>query len=351
MSLPTATNANVTIRAPRKCGHCRQPGHNVFTCPDLAVYTNTLYGYARDQIQRDVLENGNGEIFEQWVNELSETDLKYLVWQITNTHHFYDMLHNRTILYNHFASLDIGYYLVDMRRVRNYFRVYQIAELDVRYNSNGAELHNYLNNVLSESQMDDVYFKIMSNDNNNIQTSEIYQREFQYWFNRPGLMSHKQLVIHCHFVELDIGYDFHLQNIPGYNIQGRNRQREERRVAREHENENEITTIIKPDLLTVVFTNHNTPYPIQQQIEYPLYKNKNDSIQQNKIMDCCAICMETKDKKDCLTTECNHDFCSLCIGKMIIHCMQTSVKMDCPLCRTKLTCFTYCDETTIHNII
>ena len=340
MSLPPA---NVTIRAPRKCGHCRQPGHNVFTCGDLVIYTNTLYNYAIEQIQRDLLEHGNGAIFEQWINELSQTDLKYLVWKITNTHTHRS--YSRTILFEHFATLDIGYFLPDIRRVRNYFSVYQITELDVRYNANGAELHNYLKNVLSESQNDDVYFKIISD--NDIRESETYQREFQFWFYEPGLMSQKQFVIHCHFAELGIGYNFHLQNIPGYNqrfVQRRSRQREERRITRE----NEITTIIKPDLLTVVvFTNNDNPYPIQKQIEYPLYKI--DMLE--SVEDCCAICMETKNKKDCLTTECNHDFCSLCIGKMIIHCLQTSVKMDCPLCRTKLTCFTYCDENTIHNII
>jgi hypothetical protein len=353
---PANANANVTIRAPRKCGHCRQPGHNVFTCGDLTVYVNTLYGDAIDQIQRDVLENGNGAIFERWVNELAlETDMKYLVWRITNTKNTYDVLHSRTILFEHFASLDIGYFLPNMRRVRNYFRVLQIANLDVRYNSNGAELHNYLQNVLSESQIDDVYYKIMDNNANNTRISETFQREFEYWFNQPGFMSYKEFTIHCHFAGFGIGYNFHLVNIPGYNIQGRSRQREERRILRE--NVNEITTIVKPDLLTVVFTSHNNPYPIQQQIEYPLlYKpvttttviDDESSVEEK---DCCAICMDTKDKKEYLTTKCNHDFCSSCVGKMIIHCMQTSKKIDCPLCRTKLTSFTYCDENTIHNII
>ena len=346
MSLPS--NANVTIRAPRKCGHCRQPGHNIFTCVDLTVYINTLYGDARYQIQRDVLENGNGAIFERWVNELSQTDLKYLVWLITNTHHTYDILHGRTILLEHFGSLDIGYFLPNTRRVRNYFRVLQIANLDARYNSNGAELHNYLQNVLSESQIDDVYYKIIcSTSSEIIRASETFQREFEYWYNAPGLMSYKQFIIHCHFTEFGIGYNFHLVNIPGYNIQGRSRQREERRGERRRENE--ITTIVKPDSLIVVFTSHNHPYPIQQQIEYPLLYNPvtESSVEE----DSCAICMESKDKKECLTTECNHGFCSSCVGKMIIHCMQTSVKMACPLCRTKLTTFTYCDENTIHNII
>jgi len=351
MSLPPA---NITIRAPRRCGHCRQPGHNVFTCVDLTVYINTLYGDARDQIQRDVLENGNGSIFERWVNELAlETDLKYLVWRITNTKNTYDVLHSRTIIFEYFASLDIGYFLPDMRRVRNYFRVLQIANLDVRYNSNGAELHNYLQNVfaLSESQIDDVYYKIMDDRHAvyNLRMSETFQREFDYWFNQPGLMSYRQFVIHCHFAEFGIGYNFHLVNIPGYNIQGRSRQREERRILRE--NKNEITTIVKPDLLIVVFTSHNNPYPIQKQIEYPLLSKTSDYDATKMSSSDCAICIETKDKKECLTTECNHDFCSSCVGKMIIHCMQTSKRMDCPLCRTKMTSFTYCDENIIHNII
>lgn len=346
MSLPLPLpSANVTIRAPRKCGHCRQPGHNIFTCVDLTVYINTLYGNARDQIQRDVLENGNGSIFERWVNELSQTDLKYLVWRITNTKNTYDILHGRTIIFEYFASLDIGYFLPNMRRVRNYFCVLQIANLDIRYNSNGAELDNYLQNVLSESQIDDVYYKIMDNTDN-IRASETFQREFEYWYNNPGLMSYKQFMIHCHFAEFGIGYNFHLLNIIGY-IQGRSRQREERRRERR------ITTIVKPDSLIVVVTSHNNPYPIQQQIEYSLlYKPVTTVINESSVEeDCCAICMETKDKKECLTTECNHDFCSSCVGKMIIHCMQTSKKMDCPLCRTKLTSFIYCDENTIHNII
>jgi hypothetical protein len=288
------------------------------------------------------------------VNDLAETDLKYLVWRITNTHSCYDISHGRRILYSHFASLNIGYFLSDMRKVRNYIRVKQIVEIDVRNHANGVELYNYLKNVLSESQTNDVY-NVLSETNdvyleiignhNNPENNDTYQREFQDWFDTPGLMTHKQFVIHCHFAELEMGYYFRVQTISRYYerfIQRRSRERETHRIQRER------TVIVNPDLLTIIFINNNNPYPIQQQIDYPLYKIEEMEKEEDS---CCAVCMETKNKKERLITECNHEFCSLCIGQIIIHSIESSKKIDCPLCRSTLTCFKYYDETSIHHII
>jgi len=215
-----------------------------------------------------------------------------------------------------------------------------------------------LKNTLSESQVDDVFFKI--NDEENYENNETYQREFQNWYNQPGLMPHRQFVIHCHFARLIHQYTFQLQNIPGYLTNRsihRSIQREQQRRLRFEEEPiiDSISAIVKPDLLTVIFTNTNTPYPTQKQIEYPLSFSL--EMVEKEISDCCcAICMETKDKKDFLRTGgCNHDFCGLCIGKMISQVVIGSSGMkkdlDCPLCRSKVSCFKYCDENNIYNII
>jgi hypothetical protein len=47
----------------------------------------------------------------------------------------------------------------------------------------------------------------------------------------------------------------------------------------------------------------------------------------NEEQDCC-ICMETRDKLDICSLNCNHKFCSICIKK----CIKTQIIYNCSLC-------------------
>jgi hypothetical protein len=204
---------NVTIREPRKCGFCKEPCHNVLSCDLVYRYTEVLYQTAFAKIQTDVLEKKNGYIFEQWVYELEEADdLKYLVWKITDSYEYiHDNLYCRNIVFEYFANQNIGYISQRVRRTRNYYKVYRAVNLDIIYESRSSELNNFLKN-LSENEVDDVYFKICSMNNNNGIQNEI----FMQWYRQPALMSYKHFIIHCHFSEIGLGYNFQLQNIPGF---------------------------------------------------------------------------------------------------------------------------------------
>lgn len=370
----SSLSSNVTIRAPRRCGHCREFGHNIITCIVLSQHMNVLFHSAMEKVQNDVLENQNGGLFEKWVIDLEQNDLKYLVWKITNTRGSYEPTHNFNIIFEYFDSLNMGYISQKNRRVRNYFKVYRQVLKDVANHANGVQLDHFLKNMMSENDVDNVFFKISTNslfedripgDN---QTS---LREFDNWYSQPTLMSHRHFVIHCHFAELGIGYDFRIRNIPGY-ILPRSQPREQnyvRRIRRrlsppddhpvhniqediEQENPSNtgsinISLVLKTDLLRLTYT-RNSAYPIQIQMDYDLLKlEKMD----DSSSDMCAICMETKEKKTFLTTECNHDFCNVCIGQMMVNSIVQSKSLDCPLCRKQLKKFKYSDVTTIRNII
>ena len=366
----SALSSNVTIRAPRRCGHCRKSGHNIITCIVLPQYIDMLFHSAMERVQNDVLENRNGYLFESWVMELDQNDLKYLVWRITKTHECYDRNHSHNIIFEYFDSLEIGYFSPKNRKVRSYFKVYRKVLEDVANQANGVHLDHFLKNMLSENDVDDVFFKISTNslfEDNIPGDNETSLREFDNWYSQPTLMSHRHFVIHCHFAELGIGYVFRIQNIPGYiSPMVRSQQREQNRIMRanrslthdiEQENMAEnpsnvnsvtISLILKTDLLCLTYT-RNSAYPIQTQMDYDLLKlEKMD----DSSSDTCAICMETKEKKTFLTTECNHDFCNSCIGQMMVNSIVQCKSLDCPLCRRKqLKKFKYSDLTTIRNII
>lgn len=397
-------NNNVTVRPARRCTHCRDYGHNIITCSRLNRYLEVLYHSALEKVQADVLQNQNGSLFEQWVNDLSpQTDLKYLVWKITNTHETYDLLHSRNIIFEYFADLNIGYVLYTTRRIRNYLKVYQAVQLDIIYEKKGIEIDYCLKTLMSENEVDDVYLKIITDYSST--RDETFQREFDNWYIQPGLMPHKHFVIHCHFAELGIGYYFQIRNIPGY-IQ-RSRQREEQRLIRranqpllplnlsnvfedeeivvqeerrynqdeiiivdnveeadveeadavenwsdaEEEEDDEADLDIKVDfqqnMLTLKYTK-NGVYPVQSQIDYQINKKKckNDTeIHDN----CCAVCMDTKQKKEYLVTDCNHSFCNLCTGQIMVNAIIQYKSFNCPLCRKKVSAFNYYNENAIDN--
>jgi hypothetical protein len=329
---------------------------------------NELYQSAIENIQLDVLENKHGYLFEQWVEELEDNHLRYLVWKITNSRsEIYDcntILCNNTI-FEYFHSLNIGYVLQSVRGCLTYDRIHQRVLLDISNQSNGTELHNYLKNDLSEYEVNDAYTKINEirryiGANNNT----TFCREFNDWFEQPGLMSHKHFAIHCHFAELGLGYYFQIQNIPGYISRNERRQllppppimaREEEVVEEPKQNNYiEIKLLLKTDLLSLMYFKNENAYPIQYQIDYDLFKTEpttTTTTQQINEEDCCAVCMETKEKKEYLTTNCNHDFCNVCVGKMMVNSLIKSKSFHCPLCRTMVQKLEYTDQHTICNII
>jgi hypothetical protein len=339
-----------------------------------------LHRSALEKVQEDILQNKNGSLFEQWVNDLSpETDLKYLVWKITNTYETYDMLHSRTMILEYFADLN----MYKTRRIRNYLKVYKAVQLDVIYEKKGIEIDYCLKNLMSDIEVDDVHLKITKDYSNN-RRDETFQREFDNWYMQPGLMPHKYFVIHCHFAELDIGYNFQIRNIPGYinRIQPLNLsnvlEEEEVIVVQERRyNQDDIIMVeeaypeeadaieywsdddedldlyvhidFKEKKLTLKYTKDGA-YPIQSQIEYQISKKKCNTDITELHDNCCAVCMETKKKEEYVITDCNHLFCNLCTGQIIVNTIIQYKSFNCPLCRQTVSKFKYYNENAVRTM-
>lgn len=336
-------NEYVTVRAPRKCGHCKDKGHNILTCDVLTIYMNELYQTALEKIQLDVLEKQNGYLFEKWIDELQNSQLKCLVSKITDNRtdtYDFSLEHCKNIIFTHYDSLNIGYILQSIRSIRNYNTIYQYIQ---NTNCTDIELELYLNNEMSVYEVNDIFSKIntdtrvsFTNDN------PTFCREFHHWF-RQSAIPYKHLVIHCHFTDLGIGYYFQTRNIiaslspPPPPL-----------------NNNNIRFVITPfnddedktDVLSMIYTTQDSIY----KMDYNLFKNQASESESESFSD-CAVCMENTETKKYLTTNCNHDFCNKCVGKMMVNCLTQSKLFHCPLCRKIITKLEYCEDTTIYNIL
>jgi hypothetical protein len=161
-------------------------------------------------------------------------------------------------------------------------------------------------------------------------------REFHHWF-RQSAIPYKHLVIHCHFTDLDIGYHFQTQNIvaslspllPPSNI---------RFVITPFNDDDD-----KTDILSMIYTKQDSIY----KMDYHLSK----IIKESESFSDCIVCMENTETNKFLTTNCNHEFCNKCVGKMMVNSLTQSKLFHCPLCRKIITKLEYCEDTTIYNIL
>jgi hypothetical protein len=332
----------VTVRAPRKCGHCKDTGHNLLTCDVLTIYMNELYQTALEKIQLDVLEKENGYLFEKWIDELQSYQLKCLVSKITDNRtdtYDFSLEHCKNIIFTHYDSLNIGYVLQSIRSIRNYNTIYQYIQST---HCTDIELELYLNNEMSKYEVNDIFSKIHT-DNRVSFTNDnpTFCREFHHWFRQPGI-PYKHLVIHCHFTDLNIGYHFQTQNIIASLSSSSPPLNNNIRFVITPFNDDENKT----DVLSMIYTNRDSIY----QMDYNLLKITKNQKEIETFSD-CAVCMENIETKKYLTTNCNHDFCNKCIGKMMVNSLTQSKSFHCPLCRNLITKLEYCEDTTIYNIL
>jgi len=54
----------------------------------------------------------------------------------------------------------------------------------------------------------------------------------------------------------------------------------------------------------------------------------------------CPICLENTDKKIIQTTNCNHDFCRICMTKQLKNAVYRFITPCCPLCRSEILTLT-----------
>ena len=71
-----------------------------------------------------------------------------------------------------------------------------------------------------------------------------------------------------------------------------------------------------------------------------------DSLQEDCVNFDCPICMESRDNKEKLITNCNHEVCKTCMVNFMEHHIKNhpSKKPTCSLCRTTISSIAFVDK-------
>jgi len=273
---------------------------------------------------------------------------------------------SRTILFEHFHSLDLGYVIRSVRLARSYYQAYRAVQTDVANRANGTEFQHYLTHLISDSQKRDIYAKIL--ESRGLRDSIIEEREFPFlwaqWDRRRGsVLTNPEFIIHTHFAGIAaLGYDFRVRNMPDYlasaavpqqhrvvrvgqAVPPRNYRREELSVA-------VVRDPVRPrDSLQIRFLENQSitlrfkkegPYPVSYLRDYKLVKNVCTYDEEEVIevdeepMEDCPVCLETKTQDHFLKMGCTHGFCNTCVGKIIATAVVKLQEVHCPLCRDEL---------------
>lgn len=379
----------------RKCGHCRVEGHNINRCPTLDTYIEELYHLALTQIHNDLR---GGYSFENWVLNLSNRDMQYLVWKCqnprlmvatgrrTNILRRIPDVEGKTIVFEHFGSLDLGYVTKSVRLARHYYQAYRAVQSDVASGANGVEFQNYLKNYISEWEQRDIYAKII--ETRGLRDSPIEEREFPIlwgqWERRPhSVLTNPEFIIHSHFAGIaELRYDFRVRNMPGYldpvvvvqhrvmragmALPPRNYRREEPALAVRN------PAVVAPrDSLHIRFLENQLtlrlvkdgPYPVAYRRDYKIVKGGPSEMVFNKsyidengdeawedgheLTEDCPVCLETKTQSHFLKMGCTHGFCNTCVGKIIATAIPKLQEVHCPLCRDQMREIHYSDYSKI----
>lgn len=381
----------VTVRAKRRCGHCRAEGHDINHCTPLTVYIEELYYTALTHLRTDIRSHHGGYSFEIWVTNLATTELKYLSWRMQNdleirgiraylnTRITDTRLHE--IVFAHFGSLNLGYIPKSVRLAKHYYAAYRAVQSDVANQANGSEFQNYLRNNITQGQLKDIYNKIL--ETRRLTVNAIEDREFdilweQWNYNHESVINNTELsvlnntefIIHCHFASIEaIGYDFRVENMPGYISRNVIRQHEQNRLmeirrlmqARQIPAPSRNYTTVSSSLNLNFQENHslkvrfyeNVNYQPNYICEYKLVKK--DVLElpykiQLEEHDDCAVCMETKPPTDFIQMNCNHAFCNMCVGNLITTSIPRGQEVHCPLCRNEMREIHYSDYSKVRSM-
>lgn len=356
----------------RKCSHCREEGHNINQCLTLNTYIEDLYNVALREVQHDVDNRRGGYYFENWVLNLSNRDTQYLVWKCQQPQHAQmaaegrrtnilrriSDVESRTIVFDHFASLDLGYVTRPVRLGRHYNQAYRAVQSDVAHQANGTEFQNYLKNYITEWQQRDIYEKIL--ETRRLRDSLLEEREFPIlwaqWDRRPrSVLTNQEFIIHTHFSGIaELEYDFRVRNMTGY-LDPNQVVQPQHRVVRVGQ------AVPRPafrDSLHIRFQENQSvtlrfrkdgPYPVAYLKDYKIVKEDAPIIIVEEEDD-CPICLETKTQANFLKMGCTHGFCNTCVGKIIATAVPKQREVHCPLCRDELREIHYSDFSKVKTM-
>jgi hypothetical protein len=230
-------------------------------------------------------------------------------------------------IFEAFRVLNPGYPGKHIRRVRLYENAYRATQQDVATGQNGRYLQNHLVS-LSIEERKELYMKVRSDGNDWI-GSNAYAAVIMVLTNNPifrlnDIIDNASLHIHCHFAEMDLGYNIRILDFAQH-TPVRNRDRSIAILDRHHR-------FLKMDKMRdnhVVFS--KTVLLEKKWLTREVHKD-------------CAICMETKCDAQHVSFNCNHEFCGSCVGHIMEGAMKASRDIVCPLCRTKVSKIVYVEK-------
>jgi hypothetical protein len=385
----------------RKCSHCREEGHTINHCPTLDVYIEDLYHVALREMQQDVERRQGGYYFENWVLNLSARDTQYLGWKCEQPRHAQmaaegrrtsvtrriSDLESRTIVFEHFGSLDLGYVTKPVRLARHYYQAYRSVQSDVAHGANGTEFQNFLAVGISAWQQRDIYSKIL--ESRGMRDSPIEEREFPIlwaqWDRRlQSVLTNAEFIIHSHFAGIaELGYDFRVRNMPDYldpvivaqqhrvvragqAVPPRNYRRgpvqAPNAVPAPAVMPTVVPAVVPRDSLHIRFLENQSvtlrfrkegPYPVAYLRDYKIVQEDAPIIiveEEDASIDDCPICLETKTQSHFLKMGCHHGFCNTCVGKIIATAIPKLQEVHCPLCRDELREIHYSDYSKVKTM-
>ena len=392
---PAADAAAVGQRNRRKCGHCRLEGHTINHCPTLETYIDDLYHVALREMQQDVESSQGGYYFENWVLNLSARDTQYLGWKCEQPRHAQmaaegrrtsvtrriSDVESRTIIFDHFHSLGLGYVTKPVRLARHYYQAYRAVQSDVAHQANGTEFQYFLTVGISAWQQRDIYSKIL--ESRGMRDSPLEEREFPIlwaqWDRRlQSVLTNAEFIIHAHFAGIaELGYDFRVRNMPDYLdpvvvAQQHRVVRVGQAVPPRNYRQNQapiaapavvpLQGVVPRDSLHIRFLENQSvtlrfrkegPYPVAYLRDYKIVQEDAPIIiveEEGAGIDDCPICLETKTQSHFLKMGCTHGFCNTCVGKIIATAIPKCQEVHCPLCRDELREIHYSDYSKIKTM-
>jgi len=314
-------------RPPKKCGHCRQEGHTQPDCPEVERISEQLYTECLTHLQSDL----HGYLLEKFVFSLLANKLKILYKKVCGKTMKTKEASVYEEIFNTFVAMNIGYLGKRIRSEFLYSTAYQAVLNDVARNRHGYHFQKFLRQ-LSGFQFNELLGKLHLGDGNwiGVITNNRELAVFIECHRVIKIMNIQQFYIHCHFTDLDIGYNFSALDF--YNNLPQNN---------------------KPFNLASLINNHseirmsrnvggNTVYIKSITLDKILVEDESE-------MD-CAVCYDSHSVRKFVKTGCNHDFCGPCFGTIIGKNLELSKDTLCPMCRSSVNRLSYCDEEILEKV-
>jgi len=305
----------------RKCGYCHLTGHTIWDCTGVKRLTERLFVEAIDKIQQNPL----GYLLEAYIFSLTTPYLKFLYKRMCEKTMQKKELIVYEELFDAFKALYVGYPGRRDRRTRIYFGAYNAVVRDVATLQHGHHLQAYLRS-LSDPETIELFDKAYGDGVNWIGSNTELRERSDYGRLIRIFPNIRHYYIHCHFAEMNLGYDFSIRD---FNENAPDRRRAIVTVPEVTIYLNKERSMLKMDMMANGHSRYNKWMYL-----------KHTPVDTDLDVD-CAVCMETKSVKKHVAFNCKHDFCGACVGQIIGGALRNSKDVLCPLCRSTVTNLDY----------